>query len=184
MIDPFDDSASPVGQPMSYVEGDRFVWRRPWSFQSSTLKYLLRSVEHRKEEIVIEGERSGSHFVFVLDPDATAGLRTGWVDWKEVAFRTSDGARRTISAGALRYFKTDEDRRNHAEIMLDQIECLLENRARSDVESYSIGSRSITKMSVQELLEWRDYYRNEVRNTGDAVTGKKKKSGTVKVGFK
>ena len=37
----------------------------------------------------------------------------------------------------------------------------LEGKADSDVSSYSIGSRSLSKMTPEELTTWRDYYKAE-----------------------
>ena len=45
--------------------------------------------------------------------------------------------------------------------MLDKIESILEGKADSDVSSYSIGSRSLSKMTPEELTTWRDYYKAE-----------------------
>jgi len=54
------------------------------------------------------------------------------------------------------------DPRFHAEKMLTKIESILEGKADSDVSSYSIAGRSLTKFSPEELIQWRDYYRKEV----------------------
>ena len=51
--------------------------------------------------------------------------------------------------------------RSHAKILLDKIESLLSGKADSDVSNYSINNRSLTKLSVDELLKWRDYYKAE-----------------------
>ena len=45
--------------------------------------------------------------------------------------------------------------------MLDKIESILEGKADSDVSSYSIGNRSLAKMTPEELTNWRDYYKAE-----------------------
>jgi hypothetical protein len=47
--------------------------------------------------------------------------------------------------------------------MIDKIESLLEGRADGDVGSYSIQGRSLTKLGIDELLKWRDYYKGERR---------------------
>ena len=54
------------------------------------------------------------------------------------------------------------DPRSHAEIMLGKIESLLSGRADADVASYSIAGRSLTKLEITELIEWRNYYKREV----------------------
>ena len=57
-----------------------------------------------------------------------------------------------------------QDTRSHARKMLAAIEALLEGRSSSDSESYTIHSRSITKMSVAELVKWRSFYQQQVRS--------------------
>jgi len=77
------------------------------------------------------------------------------------------------------------DSRSHAEVMLDKIQSLLVGRADKDVASYSIQGRSLAKLSIADLLQWRDYYRKEViqeRRASDIARGKPS-SATVKVRF-
>ena len=54
------------------------------------------------------------------------------------------------------------DPRSHAEIMVKKIESILQGRADQDVSSYSINGRSLTRMGVADLVEWRDYYMAEI----------------------
>ncbi len=69
--------------------------------------------------------------------------------------------------------------------MLDKIEGLLIGRADKDVSSYSIQGRSFAKMSIVDLLQWRDYYSKEVtkeRRDNAIALGRPTKT-TVKVRF-
>ena len=63
------------------------------------------------------------------------------------------------------------ERLHHAQLMLDKIESLLLGKADDDVASYTIKSRSINKMSPEELRQWREYYRREVANVSAATPG-------------
>jgi hypothetical protein len=70
--------------------------------------------------------------------------------------------------------------------MLEKIQSLLEGRADNDVEEYSIGNRSLTKLSITDLMKWRDYYRSEVtkeRQLTRARSGKRP-GNMVKVEFR
>jgi len=61
----------------------------------------------------------------------------------------------------------------------------LQGRADSDVSSYSIQGRSLSKMAINDLLQWRDYYRREVKKEkrdSDIKNGRGT-SATVKVRF-
>ena len=77
------------------------------------------------------------------------------------------------------------DPRIHAEKMVAKIESLLEGKADSDVSSYSIAGRSLTKLSFQELVDARDYYRREVvKHKNDSLVKRGKKNGsTIQVRF-
>ena len=63
--------------------------------------------------------------------------------------------------------------------MIGKIESILEGKADSDVASYSIQGRSLTKLAIDELLQWRDYYRrevNEIRRKEQITHGRKTKA--------
>ena len=64
-------------------------------------------------------------------------------------------------------------------IMLGKIQSILEGKADADVASYSIAGRSLTKLGIDELLQWRDYYRrevNELKKKEKITHGRKTKS--------
>lgn len=110
----------------------------------------------------------------VLDfSSASAGL---W-SWSIKATRVSDGAVRTVQTGSITVDPdpSSQDTRTHAEKVLASIEALIEGRATKDVSTYSIAGRSLTRMSPQELIEWRSVYRAEVakqRNAGKPNGGR------------
>ena len=45
--------------------------------------------------------------------------------------------------------------------MLEKIESILEGRADADVSSYSINGRSLTKIPIEELMNFRSRYKAE-----------------------
>jgi hypothetical protein len=59
------------------------------------------------------------------------------------------------------------DLRSHAKKVLDSIEAMLEGRT-SDVINYSIGGRSVVKMSPEELIKWRSFYKTEYEREKEA----------------
>ena len=69
--------------------------------------------------------------------------------------------------------------------MVDKIESLLEGRADSDVDSYSIAGRSLSKLSFEELIKARDYFRSEVKQEKAAELAERGLStgATIKVRF-
>lgn len=58
---------------------------------------------------------------------------------------------------------------SHVKTVLDAIEDLIEGRAVADVDSYSIQGRSLSKMSVSELIKWRNVYKTEYARELDAA---------------
>ena len=53
------------------------------------------------------------------------------------------------------------DNRSHAKKVLDAIQAVLENRASQDQMSYSIAGRSLSRMTIDDLMRFRDRYRAE-----------------------
>lgn len=74
------------------------------------------------------------------------------------------------------------DGRTHAEKVLDALEAMIEGKATRDQQSYSVGGRSITRLTPAELVDWRSVYRREV-NAQRRKTGPRKLSRSIKVGF-
>lgn len=63
------------------------------------------------------------------------------------------------------------DLRTHAQISLDAIEAVLQNRATLDQQKYQIGGRSLDRMESADLIGFRDYYRKEVAREMKTTTG-------------
>ena len=59
------------------------------------------------------------------------------------------------------YATTTSDIRSHAKVVLDAIEAVIENRATIDQQSMSIAGRSLSRMSIDDLLNFRNQYKNE-----------------------
>lgn len=76
----------------------------------------------------------------------------------------ADSNKATIASGTLTVLAdpANSDARTHAQRVLENIEAVIENRATKDQQSYSIAGRSLTRMSVDELIKWREHYRQEV----------------------
>lgn len=71
--------------------------------------------------------------------------------------------------------------KEHIEKVLVALESLLEGKATSDVASYSIAGRSLSRLSISELLMWRDKYRAELikLNRAEGLN----QTGTIQVRF-
>jgi hypothetical protein len=54
-----------------------------------------------------------------------------------------------------------QDGRSHVKRTLDALEAMLEGKATRDQQAYQIGGTSVQRMTVDQLLKWRDKYRHE-----------------------
>ena len=103
-----------------------------------------------------------SRFTFT----ATATASYSVDDYRFIITVEAGSDRVTVDEGTIKILSdlpnANVEQRTHAQIVLDKIETLLQGKADSDVANYSINNRSLTKMSPDELLKWRDYYKAEV----------------------
>ena len=179
MTDFFDPTVAPIGDPVTIIKGRYVAWRKLLDVDSAlySVKYVFQPRAGGVAKTVT-GSQSGDYWAFAL----TGALSATWVEgdhaFDVVVVRTSDSEEAVIASGSSKVFASTADRRSHAQIMVEKIESILQNRATSDVESYSINNRSITKMSISELTRWRDYYQAEA---GEAAGGRK--TNKVKVRF-
>lgn len=176
MVNPFDTDNIKLGVPTTLVTGTYSSWKEVFDYDVSNLLYTLRLdfvlVSGGAVNFQINGQYSDDRiWTFELPSSITQPLASGEYRWDLFIVRNSDNEETVIRSGFIRFYLNTDDRRTHAEIMVSKIESILEGRADSDVDSYTIRSRSITKMSATELRSWRDYYRAEVRSTSGSQTG-------------
>lgn len=193
MANAFDSTNAPEGEPSEVVVGDFLQWKRSdlvsdYPTDLYSLSYVAR-INNSASEIVISTTGHTTHFLATALNAATSTYAVGDYSWQAEIIRTSDGERVTVDRGSFTVIADldaeNADTRSHAQIMVDKIESLLSGKADSDVASYSIAGRSLTKMSFQDLVNARDYYRAEATKDAanlDAKYGRKGAS-TIRVRF-
>lgn len=180
----FDLEHSPITEPESLLVDTFVQWKRLLDYPSTEFNVFYEVQGTVTTTVTGIYDAANEWWSFQLGTGDYANLTSGDTRWDLIVQRISDSQRVVLSSGVFVVHLTTDDRRTHAEIMLSKIESLLEGRAASDIESYSIKSRSITKMSPKELREWRDYYAAEVARTGGSVTdAARPKKNTVRVRF-
>lgn len=194
MANLFDSANAASTEPAEIYSGSLVQWKRAdlaadYPPASYDLIYKARLRGGLNPEMSVTATNSNGEFLVTLTNSVTAAAVPGNYYWQAEIERKSDNARILVATGQWKLLpdldQTGADPRSHAEIMLDKIQSLLEGRADKDVTSYSINGRSIAKMSVTDLLSWRDYYKREAnleRRKADAAAGKPS-SATVKVRF-
>ena len=96
-------------------------------------------------------------------------------------------SRYTVDVGSVEILPdpatlTTYDGRSVAQVCLDNINAVLQNKATQDNFSYSIAGRSLSKYSWTELIEARNYYQNEVSTAKRKASGKTQ-SNLIKMRF-
>lgn len=172
MANLFDADNAPTEVPRTIVIGD-FVQFKLTEYSSDyantahTLTFVARAATGANVEFQITATNTGNDYLFTADSATTAAYNAGVYHYQIEVLETSSSNRIVVDQGELDVTVDLDvnavDPRTHAEKMLQKIESVLENRADADVSSYSIAGRSLTKMSPEELLTWRDAYRREVK---------------------
>ena len=194
MANLFDPNEAPEGEPTEIVVGDFLQWKRSdlvadYPLASYSAEYVARITGGGANEIKIAATESGGTYLFTVDSVTSADFVPGFYHWQLEITQTSSGNRVVVDIGDFTAIpdmdSNQADPRIHAEIMVDKIQTILEGKADSDVSSYSIAGRSLTKMSFQELVDARDYYKREViaHNNRELVKRGKKNGATVQVRF-
>ncbi len=197
MANLFDSTNAPEGEPSEVVVGDYLQWKRsdvaqdyPTS-EGYTAEYVARITGGGSTEIKLQ-QATGStddYYLFQIGSATTESFLPGLYHWQLEITQTSSGNRIVVDIGDFTAIpdmdSNQADPRTHAEVMVDKIETILVGKADSDVASYSIAGRSLTKLSFSELIEARDYYKREVvRHTNAELLKRGKSNGsTIKVRF-
>lgn len=194
MTNLFDSANAPEGEPTSAVVGDFVQWKRSdlsddYSNSSYTAKYIFHKADGTGSDLTITGTALNDDFLFTITSTVSDRLPAGDYVWQLEIIRNSDSSRIVVDRGNFKFLvdllTPHADGRIHAEIMVAKIESILEGKADSDVSSYSIAGRSLTKMNFDELTAARDKYRGEVTRYKNKELAKRGKAGssTVKVRF-
>jgi hypothetical protein len=205
MANLFDAANAPEGEPQTIVVGDFVQWKRSdlvadYPTDTYTVRYIARISGGGDNEILITGTGQTTHYLFtVLNDDTGHGNNltvTGSSNFAQGHYfyqleveRNSDNERVVVDRGHFMVVPdldvNQADPRSHAEIMLTKIESLLSGKADSDVASYSIAGRSLNKMTFEELVNARDFYRREVQRENNEIDIKhgRKGSSTIQVRF-
>jgi hypothetical protein len=174
MTNPFLPSNAPTIEPTTVYQNAFTHWRRTELVSDDYSAYRYEYVFRKA------GDKSNVQRTLTVDENGyivndALNWPAGDYRWTLYYVRQSDNRRTFIQTGRLKVMpdaSTGVEFRPHAEVMLDKIESLLEGRADSDVHSYTIGNRQITKMSIKELQGWRDFYRAEVATIRAGESGR------------
>lgn len=190
----FDAANAPEGEPTEIVVGDFIQWKRSdlvddYPTATHSAEYVARITGGGSSEIKLAGTETSTYYLFTVDSVTSAEFVPGYYHWQLEVTETASGNRIVVDRGTFTAIVdldvNNSDPRSHAEIMIGKIESILQGKADSDVANYSINGRSLTKMTFDELIKARDYYKSEFareKNRERALNGDST-SQTIKVRF-
>jgi len=170
MANLFDPTNAPETEPLTFVLGDFVQWKRTdlttdYPLATYSAQYVSRLSSGGNTEFTVVGTETGGTYLFTIPSATSADFVAGDYHWQLEIVRTSDSSRIVVQRGDWSILVdldvNGSDPRSHAQIMIGKIESILQGKADSDIGSYSIAGRSLTKMSFAELMDARDKYKAE-----------------------
>ena len=193
MSNKFDSTNYPSQVPTELQLGDFWAWKR----DNLSEDYPVASYSLSYEFNLVDGSTvsnftltaTESDDTYIVEASSTASYTKGNYNWVSYITRASDSARVKLEEGFVEiqdnYATTTASVRSHAKIVLDAVEAVIENRANIDQSSMSIAGRSLSRMSIDELLTFRARYKAEYLKEVKQLRIKNKRGSgnTIKVNF-
>ena len=166
----FDSANFPTKVPEELQLGDLWAWKitdisDDYPTASFSLSYQFNLIDGATpSKFTLTASESNNEYI--ISTTSTTSQTKGRYNWIAYITRQSDSARIKIGEGFIEiqdnFATTSTSVRSHAKIVLDSLEAVIENRASMDQSSMSIAGRSLSRMSIDELLTFRDKYKAEV----------------------
>ena len=187
MSNKFDSANYPSQVPAVLQKGDFWAWKKPnlstdYPLASYSLKYKFYLIDgSTASNFTIDATESNNEYI--ISTSSTTSQTAGDYRWDAIIKRTSDNVEVIIEDGYSTIL--DNAVRSHAKIVFDSICAVIENRASIDQSSMSIAGRSLSRMSIDELLTFKDRYKSEwLKEVKMARIKNNQGSGnTIKVNF-
>ena len=160
----------PLNEPQQLRAGDTWKWRREdlsdYPAPTWTLTYQLKREGASGGNASIVASASGTYHAVSVAKATTAGYAKGTWQWQ--AYADNGTERYLVDSGAFVILADfaiagDLDNRSHVKKVLDAIEAVIEGRATTDQQSYTIAGRSLTRIPIADLLVFRDKYAAEYK---------------------
>ena len=193
MSNAFDSTNYPSQVPVELQLGDFWAWKREdlsqdYPVAAYSLSYEFNLVDGATvANFTLTATESDDNYI--IEESSTVSYTKGNYNWVSYITRSSDSARVKLEEGFVEiqdnYATTSASVRSHAKIVLDAIEAVIENRATMDQSSMSIAGRSLSRLSIDELMTFRDRYKAEYLKEVKQLRIKNKRGSgnTIKVNF-
>lgn len=172
MSNAFDRENYPQKEPSTLVLGDYWAWKRddladtyPIGSYALTYEFHNDSGGGGVNKFTLTATEANDTYYIEAASSSTTGYAIGDYIWEAYITKTADSNRVMVDSGRTTITQnladTNADLRSHAKKVLDAIEAVIENRASMDQSSMSIAGRSLSRMSIDELMTFRDRYKAE-----------------------
>lgn len=196
MSNAFDRQNYQSQEPDSLVLGDFWAWKRddladtyPTASYSLTYEFHEDSGGGGNHKFTLTAVEANDTYYIEANSSTTTSYVIGDYIWEAHITKTADSNRIMVDSGRTSISEnlanTNADLRSHAKKVLDNIQAVIEGRATIDQSSFSLGGRSLSRMSIDELMTFRDRYKAEyLKEIKLARIRNKQGSGnTIKVNF-
>jgi hypothetical protein len=167
---------TPTTEPTELRAGDLWEWRREdltsdYPASSWTLTYRFKNAAGGFEVVAVA---DGDAFESSVAAATSAAIAAGVYAWQARVTKLTESY--TVDTGETKVLpdlfagtaSAASDQRTHARTTLEAIEAVIEGRATTDQQEYTIGTRSLKRIPIAELLSFRDRYRMAVAREDQA----------------
>lgn len=149
-------------EPVFFTQADNVAWQKTFAQYPTSLwnlTYYIRGAAN----LDVLATKNATMFLVNISSAQSSNLIAGSYWWQAVLTKGVD--RITIGSGRLEVkpniqsVPINYDGRSHVKKTLDALDAMIEKRATSDQQSYSIQGRSLSRMNIDEILVWREKYR-------------------------
>jgi len=166
-------------EPLRVHQGTTIKWKRALSDYPASASWVLTYNFRGPGTFDVTSVADGDNHSVVIASTVSAAYPAGDYTWQ--AF-VANGAERHFVGKGLTTVKADFalapagfDARSHVKKTLDMLEAAIEGSASTDVLSYSIGDRTISRIPKGELIQLHSHYR--------ALYAKEKKADRIRRGL-
>ncbi len=157
-----------MNEPKEIRKGLSETWTESINDYPATNYTLKYNLQNSSANVAIVSTADGNAHTVILTASTTAGYTAGTYKWQSYVENISDSDEKVfIAQGTIEIVNTflsgNTDQRSHARKTLEAIEAVIENRATQDHLSYSIAGRSISLMTLKELIEAESIYAYKVK---------------------
>lgn len=151
-------------EPIQFTAGDTVRWCKFLEDYLAGDGWVVTYALRGASVIDLTAAASGDDHLITITAAESAEFAAGNYWWQSYA--TKAGERFQVDTGNLTIKEnlaaaTTFDGRSHVKKVLDALEATIAGKASRDQLSYSIAGRSLSRMSAEDVITWRDKYRAE-----------------------